>query len=793
MNAVTQAPRFETSSGAPLVLDSMRIHGTIENALAIFELTQIYRNQESTNIEAVYTFPLPVESVLLNLSVTLNEKHLVGRVIERAKAEAEYEEALDAGNTAVMLEQVEPGLYTMNVGNLLAGERAEVRMRYALPLRWDQGKLRIALPTTVAPRYGNALEAGVQPHQVPNTQLLVENTYELSLKVMGTLSGAEITSPSHRIAIERSASEASITLADKRTFADRDFVLTFTATDRIPSSLTLATDGDAHIAHACFHIPDHTSHQKIALKILVDCSGSMAGDSMELAKAGAVHALTLLTADDRYTASAFGDGVEHDPCCAGDFTPGEFAPALAVSSRFLRKLDANLGGTRLLPALQAVFALGANGGGRERPASEVLLITDGESWDHRAIVDAARAAGHRIFVVGVGAGPNEALVRGIAEATGGAAAFVSPNENILPVIERHIQRMRTRLSQAKIDMPGEVLWQVPARLDSSIFAGDTLQVFCSYKPEGDAKSSLALTYADGTPANINANLDVPEAATAIDASDLVRIGIAARVQESLSHGLNSEEFQLSVLAVQYQIMCSLTNYILVHQRGEDAPATTPALHLVPQMLTAGWGATGRVKSSTNAPSLRIAAGFFETRVADYQIGDNLNWDVVDSPSDEHQSTRAVYSRPMGHDTIKFCAKDRGPTPRELVERLNANCSLLRPGQGVVRKLDDASGLGTNQLDQTVLNGLRQLVQTGWREEHVVAAFWLAFLSTAVDPRFSRAHRRAILWVARNDPPPDSLLQWITEALGSTTDEAWQWQPGRAIPIPAAPGTLPQTM
>jgi Ca-activated chloride channel family protein len=81
------------------------------------EVKQVYRNDEATNIEAVYTFPLPLDAVLLHLEVTIGERVLRGTVVEKKAAEEQYENAIADGDSAVMLE--EGRLYTMNVGNVM--------------------------------------------------------------------------------------------------------------------------------------------------------------------------------------------------------------------------------------------------------------------------------------------------------------------------------------------------------------------------------------------------------------------------------------------------------------------------------------------------------------------------------------------------------------------------------------------------------------------------------------------------------------------------------------------------
>ena len=67
-------------------LEGARIDVTINDLLAEFTLTQQFRNATAKDIEAVFTFPIPMDAVFLGLSATLGERELEGRVIERQKA-----------------------------------------------------------------------------------------------------------------------------------------------------------------------------------------------------------------------------------------------------------------------------------------------------------------------------------------------------------------------------------------------------------------------------------------------------------------------------------------------------------------------------------------------------------------------------------------------------------------------------------------------------------------------------------------------------------------------------------
>jgi len=114
----------------------------------LFELTveQCYRNPGRKNIEAVYTFPLPFEAVLLDLDVQIGARKLAAVVVEKKEAEGRYEAAIDQGDTAIMLERAGDGLCVLNLGNLMAGETATIRYRYAQLLRFEHGSVRLAVP-----------------------------------------------------------------------------------------------------------------------------------------------------------------------------------------------------------------------------------------------------------------------------------------------------------------------------------------------------------------------------------------------------------------------------------------------------------------------------------------------------------------------------------------------------------------------------------------------------------------------------------------------------------------------
>lgn len=86
--------------------------------------------------------------------------------MEKKQATERYEEAISKGDSPIMVERSARGLYTANLGNLKPGEDAVIEIDYAQLLRFEQDQIRITVPTTVGPRYGDAHRtAGLAAHE----------------------------------------------------------------------------------------------------------------------------------------------------------------------------------------------------------------------------------------------------------------------------------------------------------------------------------------------------------------------------------------------------------------------------------------------------------------------------------------------------------------------------------------------------------------------------------------------------------------------------------------------------
>lgn len=94
MNRTMTAPVLEPVGEGKVALQAVNVDVEIENLLSEVTIKQVYSNLEKVNIEAVYTFPLPLDAVLLDMTIKTKTKELQGVVIEKKEAEDRYEDAI---------------------------------------------------------------------------------------------------------------------------------------------------------------------------------------------------------------------------------------------------------------------------------------------------------------------------------------------------------------------------------------------------------------------------------------------------------------------------------------------------------------------------------------------------------------------------------------------------------------------------------------------------------------------------------------------------------------------------
>lgn len=749
MRETPMAAVLNCVEGEPPLLEEVRAEASINDLLAEVTLVQRYRNAEDTNVEAVYTFPLPWDAVLLGLDFEIGDRTLAGTVVGKTEAEHVYEDAITDGDAAVMVEQVEPGLYCASIGNLLAGETVSIRFRYGLMLRWNGDHVRFMMPTTIAPRYGDPVAAGLARHQVPEHSVTLERPFALKVAIRGLLKEARFNSPSHTVSVAAEPDEAIVELAGEPAM-DRDFVLEARAPGQEVPCALVAPDIDGWVALASFRpeIPESEDRAPRSVKIVVDCSGSMGGDSIAQARIALERILDALHTVDTFDIVAFGSNTR---ALFGRETPVS-EKSLAKARRFVRFLDADMGGTAIGAALQAAYNI--RGAGEQ--SQDLLLITDGEVWNSSSIVARARESGHRIFTVGVGSAVAEAFVRALADVTGGACELVAPRDDMAARIHRHFQRMYApRAKKVTCQWPGSALRNLPDPIET-VHGGDTVHLVTWFAEKPSGKTKLKVTLADGRTIHHEAEIVPFGEPAATPGADEALPSTLARLAAARSLATMEDVREASELAVRYQLMSRWTNYVVVHVRADaDKSDELPTIRNVQQMLAAGWHGTGSVLSRSIAASR--SAELLDMEVgragAEFRIPDGFD---LKAPG--------MGVQPLGaEDVMSF-------GPEDLVAMLNARS--IPP----VPTLDELAMWG---IPENLMEFLRDLVTGDGGEEAVVLAFLHELSQSPSGSALDRQIRRQILKAKKAHPLADIRIAAV-EAIFQSWCSSEQSMP---MPLP----------
>lgn len=563
------------------ILQSVRADGKLDGLLLLMTLRQSFRNESDENMEVIYTFPLAWGAVLLGLEATIGGKRMAGQVLAREEARERYEDAVEKGDAPVMVEKTASGAFSASLGSLKPGEEATIELTYAQLLSFDQGRVRVVIPTTIAPRYGDAvLQGALTPDQAVAPGLFNEHRFSLSITLRGSVAHAYIASPTHSIAQQRHGDEVTVSFQN-RSWLDRDFVLLLEKLEgrsfAVAGADNRSADGHTAVIASFCPVLKRNAPVPLRLKVLVDCSGSMAGDSIQQTREGLRILASQLTPQDQVSFSRFGDRTQRvlGAVLATDQNVKHLIDAI-------NETDANMGGTALAAALKNTFEL------RMSPASfveeaDVLLVTDGEVWDAQAIVDEARLSGHRIYALGVGSAPAESLLREMAETSGGACEFAAPGEDTGSAIQRLIGKIRLAVPvQAQVQNSLQPSWCSP--LPHRLVSGETVHVFMRFTAAPVTSPILQCDQLGVIQSNL----------TVID-GDLVARLVAAR-----QISLTSDRNEAREIAERYQLVTQETNLLLVIDRAEGAKTDgMPSLHKVRPMLAAGWGGTSSVVEVPN--------------------------------------------------------------------------------------------------------------------------------------------------------------------------------------------------
>lgn len=466
---VEVAAQTGETSGALTVLDSSGKPGSncplkhtdvkaeISGFLSRVRVTQEFENPFKEKIEAVYTFPLPQNAAIDDMTMIIGTRTVRGKILPSEEAQAVYDSAKANGQVASLLDQERPNIFTQSVANILPGEKIKVIISYVETLKYENGAYEFVFPMVVGPRYIPGTPAvsrkgnGFAPDtdQVPDASRItpklapqgMRSGHDVSLEVKldAGLIVDGLSSKSHAVEIEQVDSRsANIRLKENTTIPNKDFVLRY--------DVASASMQDAVLTHRSekggfftmiLQPPDRVTVADVAPKELVfvlDTSGSMQGFPIEKAKETMNLALANLNPSDTFNLITF----------AGDTHVLFPEPVQATKTNLLKAQEflsrrTGSGGTEMMKAIQTSL----QPSDKQDHLRIVCFMTDGYVGnDMEIIAEIQKHKNARVFAFGIGEAVNRFLLDKMAEAGRGEVEYVSLSDDGSAAAKRFHERVR---------------------------------------------------------------------------------------------------------------------------------------------------------------------------------------------------------------------------------------------------------------------------------------------------------------------------------------------------------------
>ncbi|MBI2837254.1 MAG: VWA domain-containing protein [Acidobacteria bacterium] len=587
------------TTSAPVPLVGVSVEAWVRDIGARVTVTQKYRNQEDKPIEAVYIFPLDEGAAVCGFEALIDNVRVLGRVKEREEAFEEYDDALEAGHGAYLLDQEKPDVFTASIGNVPPGKEVTVRVSYVTELGCEGDSLQFVIPTTVAPRYAPRVDrkgVGRPPAEALNPPIAWNVPYGLSLLIHLDMSSAvrAIESPTHPISVDLDGMTGTVRLGGRESALDRDFVMLLQTVDSREPRVSVEVDEKGNRAAALTFRPK-LDLDRVPSEIIfvIDRSGSMQGTSIAEARNALQLCLRSLSQGTRFNIVGFGSRFEMMFPATREYCD----EALRQASSNVDGVDADLGGTEILAPLEAIFQ---NAPIRGFPR-QLFVLTDGQVTNTEAVMKLIRRNSHttRVFSFGIGAGPSRHLIRGMARAGNGCAELISPGERIEPKVVRQLAKaLAPALSDVKLDWGTLDARQAPC-LVPPVFAGGRVTVYGFL--EGERKGVVTLgAIGPGGPVSYKVEVDPQAARPGNLVATLAARAMIRDLEEGTSPLHNRQgsaqgrekkdrvKGELVRLGVTFGLCSRETSFVAVEERGAPTEGEMQ-LRRVPIALTRDWG------------------------------------------------------------------------------------------------------------------------------------------------------------------------------------------------------------
>lgn len=607
------------------------VNADVSGYVARVSVKQQFHNPYKEKIEAVYTFPLPENAAVDEMTMKIGNRVIKGNIKKKEEARQVYETARAQGHVASLLDQERPNIFTQSVANIEPGQNIDIEIKYVNTLKYEDGSFTFFFPTVVGPRFipgrvnegrsgfGTSPDTDMVPDASKITPRMVAegeragHDISINLNINAGVPIQSVQSKLHEVDVARpSANIAQLKLKNKDKIPNKDFVATWNvAAGAIQSGYLTHREGNDGFFTLMLIPPKRvtpTTAQPKEMIFLVDCSGSQRGRPIEKAKEVMHYILDHMNPQDTFQVITFNNSYTQ----FADHSQLASAQMKDRANNFVSAIEAH-GGTWMAPAVDAVCALPND----EHRLRIVTFMTDGFVGNDMEILGMIKKyrGKTRWYSFGTGNNVNRFLVDNIAKEGGGEADYVLLNSSAEEAGKKFYDRISSPvLTDINVEFNGVETREVFPKEVMDLWAQKPVFITGRYNKPGAGKVVLS-GYSGGKPYKQEMKLDFPATQSANDV--LPSIWARAKVERLMSEDWRGLQFgqmnkelkdEITNTALKYHIMSQFTSFVAVEEDrktkdGNSKTVAVPVEH--PDGLDASQGESGYYRHSRGIGSTNV--------------------------------------------------------------------------------------------------------------------------------------------------------------------------------------------
>jgi len=478
-----------------LAIKSHNVEVSVQDGYAVTQIIQIFTNPNSQDLEANYSFPVPEDASVGELTYWINGQAITGEVVEKQRAKQIYQQQKSAGKHAALTEQDDYKSFNIKVFPVRANDQVKIKLVYFQQLKIDTGMARYVYPLE---------EGGVDQAKnsfwTRNDKVTERFSFIININSGYPLDGVRVPKQSHAKIEQINVRQWRITYdniqeqgsgSQEQIRLDQDIVVYWRHQSNLPGSVDLVTYRAADQAQGTFMLTltpgddlEKTSGSRDWIFVL-DKSGSM-NDKYATLIEGVRQGLDKLPQGDRFKIITFNDS-------AHAVTAGYLAVTADNVSQALTALNNQGvdGGTNLYAGLDSAMQdLNSD------RSSAIILVTDGVAnvglTEKKDFLKLLAKKDVRLFSFIMGNSANRPLLEGMTIVSNGFFANISNADDIMGQIMLATSQMTHQaMRNVTVDIAGLSVDDLSPQRLPTLYRGQQLIVLGHYTGQGEANIKLS--------------------------------------------------------------------------------------------------------------------------------------------------------------------------------------------------------------------------------------------------------------------------------------------------------------